>query len=122
MWHGASSKAGQRGPTLNCDGWHSDSLSKSGYASPIHSPRVGSNGGKRRQKRRHLADSKTEPQSNPEANQKAEGPASVLDFIEKYPCRMPLIVLCIETVGQNSNSTRVSSVLDNNYLEDSNVV
>ena len=26
--------------------------------------------------------------------------APVLDVIEKYPCRMPLIVLCIETVAQ----------------------
>ena len=24
----------------------------------------------------------------------------VLDHLEKYPCRMPLIVLCIETVAQ----------------------
>lgn len=27
---------------------------------------------------------------------------AVFELTEKYPCRMPLIVLCIETIGQQS--------------------
>lgn len=117
VWHGASSKAGYRDPTLNCDGWHSDSLNKFGHATPIHSPRFGSNGGKRRQKKRHLADTKISELMD--TNQKVESQSltSVLDHIEKYPCRMPLIVLCIETVGQYSNSTH-----DKVYVENNNMV
>lgn len=33
----------------------------------------------------------------------------LLELIDKYPCRMPLIVLCIETIGQPASFPRTTS-------------
>lgn len=96
----------------NCDGWHSDSLNKFGLATPIHSPRL--SGGHastmkaRRQRKRHLAELAANNGRGGSSNQTSLALASgdhqqagFLEGIEKYPCRMPLVVLCIETIGQH---------------------
>ena len=130
VWLGTNSKLGGRDSMgHNCDGWHSDSLNKLGFASPLHSPkghhhnnnhhqqqqqqqqqlRSQHPGSSRRvsKERRFAVDAASAPnednlqtrgQNNYTSN--AKGSNLVFDVLEKYPCRMPLIVLCMETIAQ----------------------
>lgn len=107
MWHGASNKLGLRDPTHNCDGWHSDSLAKFGFATPLHSPKGHAHAeatkkAARNQQRRFLDELMNEGNSSAPVQGLNSRGSLVFDVIEKYPCRMPLIVLCIETIAQST--------------------
>lgn len=112
VWHGASNKMGLRDLNHNCDGWHSDSLTKFGYATPLHSQRSGSS--KRRQRKRHLSELANHGLTN------QTGPAGetgfLLEVADSYPCRMPLVVLCIETIGQLSNFNKNNDDVESNLV------
>lgn len=43
-----------------------------------------------------------------------------LNTIERYPCKMPLIILCIETIGQRLDLD--SKMLSYNPLENNNLI
>lgn len=104
VWHGAANKAGYRDLTNNCDGWHSDSLTKFGTATALHNPR--NHATQQQQKRRHKKRfaANQSPTSNlaslaDRRNSSSSG-FGFFEPVEKFPCRMPLVVLCIETIGQ----------------------
>lgn len=121
VWHGATNKAGIRDLVNNCHNWHSDSLTRFGFASPLfvqqqhgtskhlslyHNTNKHHNYNQQQQQQ-HSNDSKA--QNKPQFH-------SILETIHKYPCRMPLIVLCIETSGyptilseKNSNENNSES-------------
>lgn len=111
-------KFGLRDPINNCDGWHSDSLNKFGSASPIHIPRTDYNlekhqgntkngHNKRQQKKKRYLDTNTK--------RHAPNETSILDAIDKYPCKMPLILLCIETVSQAIDETKSKLISSEQY-------
>lgn len=101
VWLGTGNKLGARDSSQvqNCDSWHSDSLAKFGYAVPLHSPRHygSSNSGGNHTTSGHHRD-RQQRSSGSAGNGTTQ--AAVFDNIQKYPCRMPLIVLCVETVAQ----------------------
>lgn len=45
-----------------------------------------------------------------------------LNTIEKYSCKMPLIVLCIETIGQHLDLVSKMTSFNNNPLENNNLI
>lgn len=96
----------------DCDSWHADSLNKFGYAAPLHAVPTttnkyhrthqassGSNASGSSTSRRHRS-AQALNNSTVTGSQTAATTAA-FDNIQKYPCRMPLIVLCIETVAQS---------------------
>lgn len=132
MWHGAANKAGYRDLANNCDGWHSDSLNKFGSATPLHNPRNQPS----RSAHQHQNQQQQQPQPQPQKRRHKKRFAQnhtlggrnsstaasfgwpLFDPIEKFPCRMPLVVLCIETIGQPTSgleAKRHQHSLENNW-------
>lgn len=97
-------------------------MNKFAFATPLHPPHRG--GVKKRLRKRYLADNVEQSSSTTEQvkGQQQQGASTFLNVIEKYPCKMPLIVLCIETIGQQLDPAKELQSLSNNHLENNNLV
>lgn len=138
VWHGAQNKHGLRDPTNNCDSWHSDGLNKFGTATPIHNPRnhlaqqqrhnSHQDRAKSRKAKRFLA-GQQEPSTIGQNSRQYNNITNTtltsypilsstmfIESVDKFPCRMPLIVLCIETQPRPIDNTYIRNELATNMI------